>query len=43
MPPTGRRVSADYVYAMEFTDGKIRHMTKIWNAGWSLRELGWAA
>jgi predicted ester cyclase len=42
VPPTGKRVSADYVYAMEFRDGKISHMTKIWNAGWSLRELGWA-
>jgi hypothetical protein len=26
---------------MEFEDGKIRHMTKIWNAGWAMRELGW--
>jgi NADP-dependent 3-hydroxy acid dehydrogenase YdfG len=22
-------------------DGKIGHMTKIWNAGWALKELGW--
>jgi hypothetical protein len=21
---------------------KIRHMTKIWNAGWAVKELGWA-
>jgi len=42
VPPTGKRASADYVYAMEFEDGKISHMTKIWNAGWTLRELGWA-
>jgi hypothetical protein len=27
---------------MEFDGDKIRHMTKIWNAGWALRELGWA-
>jgi hypothetical protein len=26
---------------MEFEDGKISHMTKIWNAGWAMRELGW--
>jgi len=26
---------------MEFEDGKIRHMTKIWNDGWAIRELGW--
>jgi hypothetical protein len=21
---------------------KIRHMTKIWNAAWAMKELGWA-
>jgi ketosteroid isomerase-like protein len=41
VPPTGKHVAADYVYAMEFDGGRIRHMTKIWNAGWTLRELGW--
>lgn len=41
VPPTGKRASADYVYAMEFAGGKISHMTKIWNAGITLRELGW--
>ena len=40
--PTGKSTRSDYVYAMEFApDGKIRHMTKIWNAGWAVRELGW--
>ncbi|HNR76647.1 MAG TPA: ester cyclase [Parvularculaceae bacterium] len=39
---TGKATKSDYVYVMEFEDGKIRHMTKIWNAGWALRELGWA-
>lgn len=39
--PTGKHASADYVYAMEFEDGKIRHMTKIWNSGQTIRELGW--
>lgn len=42
LPPTGNRVAADYVYVMDFEDGKISHMTKIWNSGWSLTELGWA-
>jgi predicted ester cyclase len=42
LPPTGKSCSADYVYVMEFDAAdKIRHLTKIWNAGWSLRELGW--
>ena len=35
-------MSSDYVYVMEFADGRIRHLTKIWNAGWAMRELGWA-
>lgn len=42
MPPTGKAASSDYVYAMSFSDGKICHLTKIWNAGWALKQLGWA-
>lgn len=42
VPPTGKTVAADYVYSMEFQDGKIRHMTKIWNDDHSLKQLGWA-
>ena len=41
-PPTGKSTSTDYVYVMEFDGDKIRHMTKIWNAGWAMRDLGWA-
>ncbi len=41
VPPTGKRVEADYVYVMEFDGDKIRHMTKIWNDGISLKQLGW--
>ena len=40
-PPTGKRVKSDYVYVMEFDGEKIRHMTKIWHAGWAMKELGW--
>lgn len=40
--PTGKTVSADYAYAMEFDGGKISHVTKIWNDVISLRQLGWA-
>ena len=43
LPPTGKRTTTDYVYVMEFEGDKIRHMTKIWNAGWAMRDLGWAA
>lgn len=42
VPPTGKRVEADYVYVMQFEGDKIRHMTKIWNDGISLQQLGWA-
>jgi predicted ester cyclase len=42
VPPTGRHTSTDYVYVMQFEDGKIAHMTKIWNAGLALKGLGWA-
>jgi len=41
VPPTGKRASADYVYVMEFDGEKIRHMTKIWNAGLAMNQLGW--
>lgn len=41
MEPTGKSTNSDYVYVMDFQDGKISHMTKIWNAGWAMRELGW--
>jgi predicted ester cyclase len=42
VPPTGKRVEADYVYVMEFDGGRIRHLTKIWNDAISLKQLGWA-
>ncbi len=42
VPPTGNQVEADYVYVMKFEGDKIRHMTKIWNDGISLQQLGWA-
>jgi predicted ester cyclase len=41
VPPTGKSVEADYVYVMEFEGDRIRHMTKIWNDGASLQQLGW--
>jgi len=41
-PPTGSSAASDYVYVMEFDGDRIRHMTKIWNDGHALRQLGWA-
>ena len=40
-PPTGRQVVTDYVYVMQFSEGKITHMTKIWNSGLAVKQLGW--
>jgi predicted ester cyclase len=42
VPATGKSVEADYVYVMQFDGDKISHMTKIWNDGISLAQLGWA-
>lgn len=41
LPPTGKKTDTDYVYVMDFDGDKIRHMTKIWHAGWAMKELGW--
>jgi predicted ester cyclase len=42
VPPTGKKVEADYVYVMQFDGDRIRHMTKIWNDAISMTQLGWA-
>lgn len=42
IPPTGRQLEADYVYVMDFDGDRIRHLTKIWNDGFGLKQLGWA-
>ena len=42
VPPTGKSACTDYVYVMEFDGDKIGHLTKIWNAGWALQQLGWS-
>ena len=40
--PTGKSAAADYVYDIAFDGDKIRHMTKIWNDGATMQQLGWA-
>jgi predicted ester cyclase len=40
--PTGKSTRTDYVYVMQFKGYKISHMTKIWNSGLALKDLGWA-
>ncbi|MEM1110442.1 MAG: nuclear transport factor 2 family protein [Pseudomonadota bacterium] len=39
---TGKSIKADYVYHMVFDGDRISHMTKIWNDGHSLVQMGWA-
>jgi predicted ester cyclase len=40
--PTGRSMSTDYVYIMQFQGDEIAHMTKVWNAELALKDIGWA-
>ena len=42
VPATGRSTETEYVYVMRFEGDRIRHMTKVWNDGYCLAELGWA-
>ena len=42
VPPTGKSVEADYVYVMNFEGDRIKHMTKIWNDGHTMKQAGWA-
>jgi predicted ester cyclase len=42
VPPTGRSMSSDYVYIMQFEGDQISQMTKVWNAELALKDIGWA-
>jgi hypothetical protein len=43
VPPTGKTARAHYVYLLTLDDsGKVCRMIKVWNAPWTLNELGWA-
>jgi hypothetical protein len=42
VPPTNNEAHADYVYIFKMNaDGLVESMTKVWNAPWTLNELGW--
>ena len=42
VPATGKTAKADYVYSLTMNDeGKVVRMVKVWNAPWTLVELGW--
>lgn len=42
VPATGQSVATDYVYVIQFDGDKVCHMTKVWNDGHALKQLGWA-
>ena len=42
VPPTNKDTHTHYVYVLTMNaDDKVKSMTKIWNAPWAMRELGW--
>ena len=42
VPPTNKEAHAHYVYCLTMNaDDLVEKMVKIWNAPWTLRELGW--
>jgi hypothetical protein len=42
VPPTGKESYTHYVYVLKMSEnGKVSEMTKIWNAPWAMKELGW--
>lgn len=42
VPPTNKSVDSHYVYIVNMSDNnKVAGMTKVWNAPWAMRGLGW--
>ena len=42
VPPTNKETNSDYVYLLTMNeDDKVQRMTKVWNAPWAMKELGW--
>lgn len=42
VPPTNKETHTDYVYVLTMNDeNKVTRMTKVWNASWAIKELGW--
>ncbi|MCB9592806.1 MAG: ester cyclase [Sandaracinaceae bacterium] len=41
VPATGKSASTEYCYCIEVDDGRIRHMTKVWNDTVACQQLGW--
>ncbi len=42
VPPTNQSVDSHYVYAIKMSaNDQVAEVTKIWNAPWAMRALGW--
>lgn len=42
VPATGQSTASHYVYILTMDDNdKVKHMVKVWNAPWAMKELGW--
>ena len=42
VPPTHKTTNSHYVYVLTMNgDDKVARMTKVWNAPWAMKELGW--
>ena len=42
VPPTHETTNSHYVYVLTMNgDDKVARMTKVWNAPWAMKELGW--
>jgi len=42
VPPTNKETATHYVYIVKMNENaKVSHMTKVWNAPWAMKELGW--
>ena len=42
VPPTQQQTQSQYIYVLTMNgEGKVERMCKVWNASWTLRELGW--
>ena len=42
MPVTGKVTASHYVYLLKMNDEDlVQGVTKVWNSGWALGELGW--
>jgi hypothetical protein len=42
VPPTQKETDTHYVYIVKMSENdKVSEMTKVWNAPWAMKELGW--